>query len=155
MQLRILVGTVTDTAYRAAQAMALQLADRLDAVEVLRMDGLDIGVFDDAADTLYLICTSTYGAGDLPDNAHGLYESLDTRPRYLGAVRYGLFALGDRAGHPDTFCQAGRLFDGRLQDLGARRIADLQVHDSADDEAPETAAAAWAQRWLDQALPPA
>jgi MioC protein len=39
------------------------------------MDGQDISVFDE--DALYLICSSTYGSGDVPDNAARLYDSLD------------------------------------------------------------------------------
>ena len=69
------------------------------------MDGLDISVFDNAAeeDAVYLICTSTYGQGDVPDNARALYDSLDSQPKFLGHVRYGVIALGDRT-YQQTFC---------------------------------------------------
>src|SRR5665213_2152500 len=112
MKLKILVGTMTGTADYVAQAIQMDCADLVDEIEVLTMDGLDINVFGDAPaqGLLYLICTSTYGAGDVPDNARALYESLDTQPRYLGHVRYGVAALGDSA-HQQTFCFGGKKFD--------------------------------------------
>jgi MioC protein len=94
MKLIILVGTMTSTADYVAQAIQMDGGDLVDEIEVRLMDGLDITVFDE--DALYLICTSTYGSGDVPDNARQLYDSLDTNPKFLGHVRYGVIALGDR-----------------------------------------------------------
>ena len=52
----------------------MDCADIVTDIEVLMMDNLDIGVFDAAPDedALYLICTSTYGSGDVPDNARAV-----------------------------------------------------------------------------------
>ena len=36
----------------------------------------------DESDALYLICTSTYGSGDVPDNGRHLYDSLDQEPKW-------------------------------------------------------------------------
>src|SRR5674476_399493 len=88
MKLIILVGTMTSTADYVAQAIQMDCAGLVEEIEIKLMDGLDIGVFDE--DALYLICSSTYGSGDVPDNARPLYESLDTNPKYLGQVRYGV-----------------------------------------------------------------
>jgi MioC protein len=150
MKLKILVGTVTGTAESVAQAIQMDCADRVDAIEVQLMDNLDIRVFDE--DALFLICTSTHGAGDVPDNARALYDSLDTSPRYLGKLRYGIIALGDLGGHAATFCFAGKLFDERLQGLGAQRIGDIWCHDASDGSAPETDGVAWCRNWLALAL---
>ena len=78
MKLKILVGTMTSTADYVAQAIQMDCADLVDEIEVLQMDGLNIGVFEE--DAIYLVCTSTYGSGDVPDNARALYESLATQP---------------------------------------------------------------------------
>jgi len=150
MKLKILVGTMTQTALRVAQAAAMACSDLVQPVEVLAMDGLETGVFDDA-DALYLVCTSTYGSGDLPDNAQGLFLSLDTQPKYLGHVRYGLMALGD-ATYGSTYAHGGRLFDERLQGLGARRIGEPWVHDASAGTVPEELGADWARHWLQDAL---
>lgn len=150
MKLKILVGTVTGTAESVAQAIQMDCADLAGDIEVQLMDGLDITVFDEQA--LFLICTSTYGAGDVPDNALALYASLDTRPKYLGDVRYGVIALGDLGSHGTTFCFGGKLFDERLQGLGARRIGDIWCHDASDGSLPEAEGVAWCRGWLALAL---
>jgi MioC protein len=149
MKLTILVGTVTSTADYVAQAIQMDCADLIDEIEVRLMDGLDIGVFDE--DALYLICSSTYGSGDVPDNAWVLYDSLDSQSRYLGHVRYGVIALGDRS-FGDTFAGGGRKFDERLQGLGAVRIGEIWCHDASAGTLPEELAAAWCREWLAHAL---
>ena len=150
MKLKILVGTMTGTAEFVAQAIEMDCADLIDAVEVLKMDGLSTDVFAEPA--LYLICTSTYGAGDMPDNAQALYAALDDQPVYLGHVRYGVIALGDLGSHGPTFAQAGARFDERLQGLGAQRIGDIFTLDASDGSVPETVATAWCRAWLPGAL---
>ncbi len=154
MKLIILVASMTGTAERVAQAVQLGCADLLPSIEVLSMDGLGTDVFGtaDGEPSLYLICSSTYGAGDVPDSGQGLYQALDAQPRYLGHVRYGVMALGDQI-YPDTFCQGGKKFDARLQDLGAQRLGDVWCHDASEGSEPEVSGAEWASEWLARALP--
>lgn len=148
-KLLILVGTMTNTAEYVAQAIEMDCADLVPTIEVRMMDHLDITVFEE--DALYVICSSTYGAGDVPDNARHLYESLGNEPRYLGSVRYGVIALGDSA-YPQTFCNGGLRFDERLADLGAVRIGDVFRHDASAGTEPEVVCTAWAREWLALAL---
>ena len=148
----ILVGTMTNTAEYVAQAIEMDCADVVTDIEVRLMDGLDISVFEE--DALYVICSSTYGAGDVPDNARHLYESLASEPRFLGSVRYGVIALGDSA-YPQTFCNGGLRFDERLANLGAVRIGDVFRHDASAGTEPEVVCTAWAREWLALALTPA
>jgi MioC protein len=149
-KLKILVGTMTSTAEYVAQAIQMDCADVVDDIEVLMMDGLDISAFDDPA-PLYLICTSTYGSGDVPDNASALYESLDTQPKFLGHVRYGVIALGDST-YMQTFCFGGKKFDERLTGLGAQRVGQVWHHNASDGSMPETEGTAWCRTWLASAL---
>lgn len=149
MKLRILVGTMTNTAEYVAQSIQMDCADLVDEIEVVMMDGLGIGAFDE--DALYLICTSTYGSGDVPDNARALYDSLDLTPKYLGHVRYGVIALGDRT-YLNTFCFGGKKFDERLTDLGAKRIGEVWCHDASAGTLAEAEGTAWCREWLVQAL---
>jgi MioC protein len=141
---------MTSTADYVAQAIQMDCADLADEIEVLLMDGQEISVFDE--DALYLICTSTYGSGDVPDNARCLYDSLDTQPKYLGHVRYGVIALGDRT-YMQTFAFGGRKFDERLQGLGAQRIGEMFIHDASAGTMPEELATAWCREWLALADP--
>ena len=150
LKLVLLIGTMTGTADCVAQAIQMDLADWDVGIELMPMDGLDIGIFDEAQskDALYIVCTSTYGMGDVPDNAQALYDSLAAKPRFLGHVRYGVIALGDSSSHPQTFCFGGKNFDERLQDLGARRLGEICCLDSALEPQPEVSAVAWCRKWL-------
>ncbi|MEC5213274.1 MioC protein [Polaromonas sp. CG_9.5] len=154
MKLKILVGTMTGTATLVAQAIQMECAGLLSAIEIEAMDDLGISVFDtdNPQEVIYLICTSTYGAGDVPDNAQALYQSLDTEPRYLGHVRYGVMGLGDNGTHQQTFCFGAKKFDERLQDLGAQRLGELWCHDASADSLPEAAGAQWSRQWLEEVL---
>ena len=153
MKLRILVGTMTSTADYVAQAIQMDCADLLSDIEIELMDDLDISVFsaDKAKDAIYLICTSTYGQGDVPDNARALYESMSATPDFLGHVKYGVIALGDRT-YLQTFCFGGKKFDERLADLGAQRIGDVWCHDASEGTMPEEEGTAWCRQWLTEAL---
>ena len=151
MKLKILVGTMTSTADYVAQAIQMDCADLVDEIEVQLMDGIDIGVFDENA--IYLICTSTYGSGDVPDNARALFDSLATQPKDLSQLRYGVIALGDRT-YMQTFAYGGKKFDERLQGLGAQRIGEVWFHDASAGTMPETEGTLWCREWLVQALSP-
>ncbi len=153
MKLAILVGSMTGTATSVAQAIQMDCADLVDPIALLPMDDLAPTVFDadEATPTLYLVCTSTFGSGDVPDNAQAFYASLDTDPRYLGHVMYGVVALGDQS-YGETFAGGGRRFDERLQDLGATRIGYVCQLDATSGLQPETEAVAWCRGWLTQAI---
>ena len=153
MKLKILVGTMTSTADYVAQAIQMDCADLVSAIEIELMDNLDIGIFsaEKAKDAVYLICTSTYGQGDVPDNARALYESMAATPQFLGHVKYGVIALGDRT-YLQTFCFGGKKFDERLIDLGAQRIGDVYCHDASTGTMPEEEGTAWCRQWLTEAL---
>ena len=153
MKLKILVGTMTSTADYVAQAIQMDCADLVDDIEIELMDKLDISIFsaEEAKDAVYLICTSTYGQGDVPDNARALYESMAAAPQFLGHVRYGVLALGDRT-YLQTYCFGGQKFDERLADLGAQRIGDVWCHDASEGTMPETEGTEWCRHWLIQAV---
>ena len=145
VKISILVGTMTGTAQLCAQEMELALDDGETQVQTLLMDDLDGSVF--AREGVFLICTSTYGQGDVPDNAKALYEDLQkTRPD-LSQVRYGVFGLGDRT-YAETFNFGGKRFDEILAELGAERIGERHMHDASSGILPEETALEWSQEWL-------
>ncbi len=147
MELTILVGTMTGTAQLVAQELELTLDGDDIKVRTLLMDGLDAGVFENGG--LFLICTSTYGQGDVPDNAKKLYESLQTSSPRLDRVRYGVIALGDRT-YAETLCNGGKRFDRLLAQLGAERIGDILFHDASAGTMPEEVAAQWIGPWIER-----
>jgi len=145
MKVTILVGTMTGTAQLCAQEMELALDDGATEVETLMMDGLDASVF--SRESVFLICTSTYGQGDVPDNARALYEDLKAKRPDLSQVRYGVFGLGDRT-YAETFNFGGKRFDEILTELGAKRVGERHKHDASSGILPEETALEWCQAWL-------
>jgi MioC protein len=147
LKLTILVGTMTGTAQLVADEVADALGKGGVESQVVVMDGLDAGVFSDGG--AFLICTSTYGQGDVPDNAQKLFADLEAKKPDLSSVAYGVIALGDRT-YAQTFCFGGKRFDALLQSLGARRIGDVMIHDASAGTIPEEEAVAWIGPWLAQ-----
>lgn len=145
LRITILVGTMTGTAQLCAQEMELALDDGETQVETLLMDRLDSAVFERPG--VFLICTSTYGQGDVPDNARAFYEDLKAKRPKLSQVRYGVFGLGDRT-YAETFNFGGKRFDELLGELGAQRIGERHMHDASSGVLPEETALEWCQDWL-------
>jgi MioC protein len=147
----ILVGTMTGTSEMVAQEVqqALETAGHSATIQV--MDNLDASVFQGGG--AFLICTSTYGAGDVPDNAQALFNSLETEKPNLSKITYGVIALGDRT-YKDSFCQGGIRFDKMLAELGARRAGEILMHDASSGTLPEELAAQWIVPWVEQHLTP-
>ena len=141
----ILIGTMTGTAQLCAQEMELALGDDETQVEALLMDNLDSTVFE--REGAFLVCTSTYGQGDVPDNARALYENLQQKRPDLSKVRYGVFGLGDRT-YAETFNYGGKRFDEILTELGARRVGERYKHDASSGVLPEEMAVQWCQEWV-------
>ena len=142
-KITILIGTMTGTAQLCAQEMELALDDGEAKIEALLMDNLDGSVF--AREGAFLICTSTYGQGDVPDNARALYEDLQRKRPDLSRVRYGVFGLGDRT-YAETFNFGGKRFDDLLTELGAKRVGERYKHDASSGVLPEMAVE-WCQDW--------
>jgi MioC protein len=143
-KITILIGTMTGTAQLCAQEMELALDDGETQVEALLMDNLDASVFQREGD--FLICTSTYGQGDVPDNARALYEDLQRKRPDLSNVRYGVFGLGDRT-YAETFNFGGKRFDDILTQLGAKRVGERYKHDASSGVLPEETALEWSREW--------
>ena len=145
MKLSLLVGTMTGTAQLVAQELELVWDDGELQVETLLMDKLDSSVFE--REGIFLIVTSTYGQGDVPDNARNFYEDLKAKRPDLSRLRYGIFGLGDRT-YAETFNFGGKRFDDVLTELGAQRIGERVQHDASSGVLPEEMAVEWGEGWL-------
>ncbi|HTN66875.1 MAG TPA: flavodoxin domain-containing protein [Burkholderiaceae bacterium] len=141
----ILVGTMTGTAEIVAEEIGYALEQGGAAVTQIDMADATPAVFQRPG--RFIICCSTYGSGDVPDNAQALYASLLTEKPDLSSVRYAVFGLGDHA-YAATFGYGGRKFDAALESLGATRLIETFVHDASGDTLPEDDCLEWLQPLL-------
>ena len=133
--LNILYGTQTGNAEGLAMdAAAAACAQGFEAV-VQGLDDVTIDAF--SAMERVIITIATYGEGEMPDNAGLFWESIYSAdmPK-LPDMQFGVLALGDTS--YDEFCQAGKLLDIRLEQLGATRLidrldCDVDYEDVADE----------------------
>lgn len=134
----ILFGSQTGTAQNLAKRIAKEAAPRGFAPRVV--DAAEHASVDWKKETNLLVVTSTYGDGDMPDNAQNFWEWLqgDAAPS-LSHLQFSVLALGDT--NYEQFCAAGKKIDGRLEQLGAKRIHPLADCD-LDYEAR-------AKQWID------
>lgn len=90
-----------------------------------------------------LIIVSTHGEGEPPDNAIPLHEFLNSkRAPKLEGLRYSVLALGDTS--YEFFCQTGKDFDKRLQELGGTALVP-RVDCDVDFDEP-------AAEWMNEVL---
>lgn len=90
-----------------------------------------------------LLVVSTHGEGEPPDNAISFYEFLHSkRAPKLDDLRFSVLALGDTT--YEFFCQTGKDFDKRLEELGGKRLIP-RVDCDVDFEGP-------AAKWIDEVV---
>jgi len=137
----VLYGSQTGT----AEGIAREAGERLELAgcrpQVADMDEYDVAAL--ATEEHLLVICSTYGDGEMPDNAQGFWDRLasEDAPR-LEATRFSVLALGDSS--YETFCTAGKDLDGRLEALGASRLHD-RIDCDVDFEEPF-------EQWMDGVL---
>ncbi|HLJ64289.1 MAG TPA: flavodoxin domain-containing protein [Stellaceae bacterium] len=144
-QVTLLVGTMTGTADLVAEEVRDTLEGEGVEAKVFAMDRLDLAIVGKPG--LFLICSSTYGQGDVPDNARDFFALLERVRPDLSKLSYGVIALGDRT-YAQTYCQGGLRFDALLTALGAHRIGEVFRHDASAGTVPEEVACAWVKGWI-------
>ena len=97
----------------------------------------EISVSDIPKQTRVLICCSTWGDGEQPDNAIELFDYVEElNAGELEKMKFSVLALGDTAF--DLFCEAGKEWDRVLEEKGATRIydrvdCDVDYEDDAEE----------------------
>ena len=101
---------------------------------------------EDLASGYWLICTSTHGAGDMPDNLLAFYEALLTSEKDLTGIKFGVIGLGDSS--YDTFCDAAKKLETLFIQRGAIKIGERLEIDAQNPTMPEDLAEAWFVEWI-------
>lgn len=118
----ILVGTQTGNAESLAEDLQAAMEAACNAtVSVHDMDGLDLDVFTKADNIL--VCSSTWGDGELPDNAIEFHKAVLEKKPSMAGKKVGYCALGDHDYDP-YFCEAAKIFHKAFEPLGAKRVID-------------------------------
>ncbi|HIF54284.1 MAG: sulfite reductase subunit alpha [Methylococcales bacterium] len=140
--INILYGTQTGNAESVADDTAATARNHGLTPIVKSMDEIEIDQL--AAMEYLLIITSTYGEGEMPDNAQLLWDqvSADSAPK-MDSLRFSILALGDTS--YDEYCKAGIDWDNRLVGLGAERIYDRMDCDVDFEDA--------AEKWITSVIP--
>lgn len=140
--LNILFGTQTGNA--EALAMDIAAAARAQGMQPVVTALDDVSMDSLGAMKRVIVVTSTYGEGEMPDNAQLFWEALaaDSAPR-LDEMNFAVLSLGD-TGY-DGFCQAGKLIDTRFEQLGGKR---MKTRIDCDIDFEDAAAA-----WIGETLP--
>ncbi|MFV4845913.1 FMN-binding protein MioC [Edwardsiella tarda] len=128
-----------------AEYVAEHLADKLLAqgheVQVLHGPELD----EVPQQGIWLVVTSTHGAGELPDNLQPLFEQIETQQPDLTGIHFGAVGIG--SSEYDTFCGGIAIVDRILIAFGAQRIGEVIKIDIKQHDAPEDPAEEWLAEW--------
>ena len=137
---------ITGSTLGSAEYVAEDLAEIAEA-KGLSAEILHGPAYDDVPATgIWLLISSTHGAGEIPDNLLPFYQRLSETQPDLSAVRYGAIGIGNH--EYDLFCGAIRTLDQQLQTLGATRIGDRLEIDVLEHDVPEDPATEWFQQWI-------
>ena len=100
---------------------------------------------------IWLICTSTHGAGDYPDNFISFATDLKNDDQDLSTLKSLIIGVGDSS--YDTFCCAAKNINNLLNTKGCNNIKAPLYIDMQQDIDPETAAQEWIIANKDQLHP--
>jgi len=139
--INILFGSQTGNAAGLAEKTAKLAANYGLEPNIVDMDGLDPARL--ATMKRIMIITSTWGEGEMPDNADAMWNAINANGPALGSVHFSVCAIGDTA--YDEFCKAGHDWNNKLAALGGTEAHPIQECD-VDFEPP------W-KIWVEEALP--
>lgn len=131
----ILFGSQTGNAQNLAKRSAKILTDKGFNVTTLSMTDFKPNNIKKIKNLLIIV--STHGEGDPPDTALTFHEFLHgKRAPKLDDLNFSVLALGDSS--YEFFCQTGKEFDERLEEIGGKRLfprvdCDLDFEEPANE----------------------
>lgn len=92
-------------------------------------------------DQTWLICTSTHGAGEYPDNLQAFVADLENTQNDLSTTKFCVIALGNSS--YDTYCQAGINIENLLITKGCNKTIKIKMLDMSQEIDPEEVSIEW------------
>lgn len=131
-EVTVLFGSQTGNCQRVATSLSRKLEEQGLQVTLAPMNKFKTNNLK-KVENLFLV-VSTHGEGEPPDNAKSFHEFLySKRAPQLENVSFSVLSLGDTS--YEFFCQTGKDFDQRLEELGAKRLVPRVDCDLDYDEA--------------------
>ncbi|MDN3653069.1 flavodoxin domain-containing protein [Thalassotalea ponticola] len=96
----------------------------------------------------WLLCTSTHGAGDFPENLEKFIHDLQSYDQPLADLSFIVIGVGDSS--YDTFCQAGKTLYNIMLEKKATPISPLFTIDMIEIDDPESEAEKFIRSISDQ-----
>jgi len=90
---------------------------------------------------VWIICTSTHGAGDYPDNIKQFVSDLSHCAQDLSTVNFLTIGIGDS--NYDTFCKAAKEISKLLISMGCNELIAVKTFDMSEDIDPEDLVQQW------------
>lgn len=146
MEIFLLVGSESGTAEMVADAVQSELVGLGHPAEIFTRGSLAQARLAERA--VVLVCSSTTGIGDIPQNVRALYEELVETNLPLSHLRYGVIGLGDK-NYKESYLGAPKKWDAVFQQCGAQRIGSLLELDATENPTPDLDAAAWVKTWAE------
>lgn len=134
-EILIIYGTETGNAEDLADDIG-NMASKYGLVGKV-MDMEDVSAEDLASSKRLIVSVSTWGEGEQPDNAQGLYDEVEeSEGGSMEGVNYAVLALGDTAF--ELFCESGKEWDKILEEKGGTRAnkridCDTDYYDYVED----------------------
>lgn len=146
-QVLIIYGSQTGTAEELSGRLAkdfFRYSQKALVVDPEEIDVEDLSRLPEIENILLVLCVATYGEGDPTDNAHALFDYIKETDTDFSAVKYAVFGLGNKT--YEHFNEVGKIFDQRLEELGAERVYQLGLGD--DDANLEEDFMRWREGFL-------
>ncbi|EJD6049272.1 FMN-binding protein MioC [Providencia rettgeri] len=140
----LISGSTMGSAEYVAEHMAEILEELGHETEIQHGPELD----DLTLEGIWLVVSSTHGAGDLPENIQPLFDSIEESAPDLSEVQFGSVGIG--SSEYDTFCGAIHKIDALLIKQGAKRIGECLEIDVQQYEIPEDPAGEWVKIWANE-----
>ncbi|WP_141502927.1 assimilatory sulfite reductase (NADPH) flavoprotein subunit [Paenibacillus luteus] len=119
-EVTILFGSQTGNCQRLATGFGRKLEEQGFQVTLAAMNKFKTNGLKKVENLLLVV--STHGEGEPPDNARAFHEFLySKRAPQLENLHFSVLALGDTS--YEFFCQTGKDFDKRLEELGGKRLS--------------------------------